>query len=166
MKPALRNFSVPQRVGKDLNGYDGTSITDDMVADVYARFSEHRQRECEEHLRTLTGTWRQLLPYSGMALNLILTAATTLSLDATFRTAAKASFVNDDRSRSSIFNGGLHTAVNQKALIIAYMSLFKFLDIELVSYPDEHPTTAICSPWSLVLSHEPFFRVDGGLGSW
>ena len=52
-----------------------------------------------------------------------LTAATTLSLDATFRAAAKASFVNDDRSRASIFNRGLHTAVNQKALIIAYVSL-------------------------------------------
>ena len=123
-KPDLRNYSAPQRVGKNLNGYNGTSITDDMVADVYARFSEARQKECEEHLRTLTGEERfPPVAISGMASNPSSTAATTLSLDATFRTAAKASFVNDDRSRSSIFNGGLHTAVNQKSLIIAYVSL-------------------------------------------
>ncbi len=54
-KPELRNYSAPQWVGKELNGYDGTSITDDMVGDVYARFSEARKKECEEHLRTLTG---------------------------------------------------------------------------------------------------------------
>ena len=54
-KPELRPFSQPQTDGKYLRGYDGTSITDDFVADVYKRFAVQRQKECEEHLRTLTG---------------------------------------------------------------------------------------------------------------
>ncbi len=55
-KPELRNFSEPQHAGKALNGYDGTSITDDLVSDVYAVWSKQRQKECDEHLQTLTGT--------------------------------------------------------------------------------------------------------------
>ena len=51
----MRAFSKPQREGKSLNGYDGTSITDDFVTDVYARFAAERQKECDKHLRTLTG---------------------------------------------------------------------------------------------------------------
>ncbi|KAM5535358.1 hypothetical protein V8D89_010975 [Ganoderma adspersum] len=46
--------------------------------------------------------------------------ATTFSLDATFHTTTKAFFINNNHSQSSIFNGGLHTAVNQKSLIISY----------------------------------------------
>lgn len=57
-RPKLRNYLAPQQVGKELNGYNGTSITDDMVADVYARFSEVQQKECEEHPQTLTGERR------------------------------------------------------------------------------------------------------------
>ena len=106
-RPELCNYSLPQRVGKELNGYDGTSITDDMVMDVYAQFSEVRQKECKEHLQTLTGehgaVCMAMLPYLEMAPNCFLTAATTLSLDTTFCTTSKASIVNEDRSRSSIF---------------------------------------------------------------
>ena len=124
-RPELRHYSLPQRVGKDLNGYDGTSITDNMVTDVYAQFSEVRQKECEEHLRMLTGASgvvrMVVLPYLAMAPNHLSTAATTLSLDATFHTMSKASIIKEDRSHSSIFNGRLHTAINQKSLIVAYV---------------------------------------------
>ena len=64
-----------------------------------------------------------VLPYSEMAPNCFLTAATTLSLDATFHTASKASIINEDCSQSLIFNRGLHTAVNQKSLIMAYVRI-------------------------------------------
>ncbi|KAI1781611.1 hypothetical protein LXA43DRAFT_1105626 [Ganoderma leucocontextum] len=141
-KPDLRNYSAPQRVGKDLNGYDGTSITDDMVTDVYGRFSEARKKECEEHLRTLT--------------------ATTLSLDATFRTAAKASIVHDDRSRSSIFNGGLHTAVNQKSLIIAYRWCLTLLHSEigemLFGVKRRFELLNVDNPWAVVVDNCCHFR--------
>ncbi|PIL26811.1 hypothetical protein GSI_11072 [Ganoderma sinense ZZ0214-1] len=141
-KPDLRNFSAPQRAGKDLNGYDGTSITDNLVGDVYARFSVARQKECEEHLRTLT--------------------ATTLSLDATFRAASKASFVNDDRSRSSIFNGGLHTAVNQKSLIISYRWCMTLLHSEigdmLLGMKKRFELLNVDNPWAVVVDNCCHFR--------
>ena len=121
--PDLRAFSKPQREGKNLNGYDGTSITDDFVTDVYARFAAERQKECDKHLRTLTGEAHcAAIGKAPKSLRFSI-VATTLSLDATFRSASKASFVNDDNTRSSIFNGGLHTAINQKAMVVAYVSI-------------------------------------------
>ncbi|PIL30719.1 hypothetical protein GSI_06887 [Ganoderma sinense ZZ0214-1] len=141
-RPELRNFSAPQRAGKNLNGYDGTSITDDMVADVYARFCEHRQKESDEHLRTLT--------------------ATTLSLDATFRAASKASIVNEDHSRSSIFNGGLHTAVNQKSLIVTYRWCLTLLHSEigdmLLGLKQRFALLNVDDPWAVVVDNCCHFR--------
>ncbi|PIL30720.1 hypothetical protein GSI_06888 [Ganoderma sinense ZZ0214-1] len=141
-RPELRNFSVPQRAGKNLNGYDGTSITDDMVADVYARFCEHRQKESDEHLRTLT--------------------ATTLSLDATFRAASKASIVNEDRSRSSIFNGGLHMAINQKSLIVSYRWCLTLLHSEigdmLLGLKNRFELLNVDDPWAVVVDNCCHFR--------
>nr|VWP02236.1 Amino acid permease family protein [Ganoderma boninense] len=117
-----------------------------MVADVYARFCEHRQKESDEHLRTLT--------------------ATTLSLDATFRAASKASIVNDDRSRSSIFNGGLHTAVNQKSLIVAYASLYSiclhccrsYLAFHSVGLKRRLALLNVDDPWAIVVDNCCHFR--------
>lgn len=55
-KVALRTFAKPESSGKNLAGYDGTSITDDLITDVFARFSEQtRQKESEESMRTKSG---------------------------------------------------------------------------------------------------------------
>lgn len=49
----LRHFSKPS----DIGGYCDVSITDDMITDIYLKFSRGtRAEESNEHLRTLTGT--------------------------------------------------------------------------------------------------------------
>ncbi|KAI1790224.1 hypothetical protein LXA43DRAFT_973740 [Ganoderma leucocontextum] len=89
-------------------------------------------------------------------------AATTLSLDATFRTAAKATFVNDDRSRASLFNGGLHTAVNQKALIIAYRWCLTLLHSEigemLQGMRRRFELLNVDNPWAVIVDNCCHFR--------
>lgn len=53
---ALRVFSKPEHGGKNLAGYDGTHITDDLVSDVFSKFTEQtRRKESEESMRTKTG---------------------------------------------------------------------------------------------------------------
>lgn len=53
LKSPLRHFSKPG----DIGGYCDVSITDDMITDVYLKFSRGtRVEESNEHLRTLTGT--------------------------------------------------------------------------------------------------------------
>lgn len=52
LKTPLRSFSKPN----DIGGYSDISITDDMVSDIYLKFSQStRVEESNEHLRTLTG---------------------------------------------------------------------------------------------------------------
>lgn len=52
LKTSLRQFSKPG----DIGGYCDTSITDDMISDVYLKFSRGtRAEESNDHLRTLTG---------------------------------------------------------------------------------------------------------------
>lgn len=59
LKVALRTFAKPESSGKNLTGYDGTSITDDLITDVFAKFSEQtRQKESEESMRTKSGKSR------------------------------------------------------------------------------------------------------------
>lgn len=51
--PALEKFSDPE----EAKGYANSSITDDLISDVFLAFSERtRQSESEDYLRTLTGT--------------------------------------------------------------------------------------------------------------
>lgn len=62
LKTPLRLFSKPS----DIGGYCDTSITDDMVTDIYLKFCQGtRVEESNDHLRTLTGAclnsdWVQL----------------------------------------------------------------------------------------------------------
>ncbi len=59
LKLALRTFTKPESSGKNISGYDGTSITDDLITDVFAKFSEQtRQKESEESMRTKSGRSR------------------------------------------------------------------------------------------------------------
>lgn len=52
LKAPLRSFSKPD----DIGGYSDTSITDDMISDIYLKFSQStRVEESNDHLRTLTG---------------------------------------------------------------------------------------------------------------
>ncbi|OJT04576.1 hypothetical protein TRAPUB_4846 [Trametes pubescens] len=44
----------------------------------------------------------------------------TISLDATFRTASKATIVDDNQARKRLFTGGLHTVINENNLILAF----------------------------------------------
>ena len=52
--PILKNFTGPW----DANGYRDKSITDDLITDVYATFSDQtRNSESQAYLRTLAGQY-------------------------------------------------------------------------------------------------------------
>ncbi len=56
----LRNFSKPEMSGvaTHVAGYDNRSISDDLITDVFSKFSEQtRQAESEESLRSKTGEY-------------------------------------------------------------------------------------------------------------
>lgn len=133
---ALRVFSKPEPGGKNLSGYDGTYITDDLISDVFSKFNEQtRQKESEESMRTKSGKScrprfeiRFQLPFMVTVLDFFLPAV-TLSLDATFRTASKATVVNDSNARTKLFTGGLHSVINEDNLILAFVSYTSSPDI-------------------------------------
>ncbi|RDX39514.1 hypothetical protein OH76DRAFT_1324060, partial [Lentinus brumalis] len=73
----------------------------DLVGDVYNKWVEKtRQSESEATLRTL--------------------GAVTISLDATFRSAGKATVTDKDKARTKVWTGGLQSVMNEKNLIIAW----------------------------------------------
>ncbi|GBE81445.1 hypothetical protein SCP_0311740 [Sparassis crispa] len=93
----LRSFSKPNSAG----GYSDQSITDDLVTDVYNKFSEKtRQTESEYYLRTLS--------------------ATCVSLDNTFRTASKAKVTDGKKNKTKSFKGGILTVMNERNEIISW----------------------------------------------
>ncbi|KAI0658951.1 hypothetical protein C8Q70DRAFT_899100, partial [Cubamyces menziesii] len=53
----------------------------------------------------------------------------TISLDATFRAASKATVVSDDKSRTKFYKGGIETVLNEQNLIIAWVSVLPRLSV-------------------------------------
>ncbi|PSR71595.1 hypothetical protein PHLCEN_2v12525 [Hermanssonia centrifuga] len=82
-------------------GYGENCITDDFVTDVYLEFDKRtRAEESADYLRTLSGI--------------------SLSLDATFKTANKATLVNTQKVCVCLTKGGLLTIINERNEIIAW----------------------------------------------
>ncbi len=52
----------------------------------------------------------------------LLPPAITLSLDATFRTAFKATYIENDQSRTRSYKGGLCSALNEDGDILGWVS--------------------------------------------
>ncbi|GBE82885.1 hypothetical protein SCP_0412720 [Sparassis crispa] len=99
--PPLRKFSKP---GEIVAGYCDRSITDDLITDIFNKFSEKtRQPESETYLRTLS--------------------ATSISLDNTFRAAGKASLVTvveKKQNRIKVLKGGILSVINEVNEIISW----------------------------------------------
>ncbi|PIL26529.1 hypothetical protein GSI_12287 [Ganoderma sinense ZZ0214-1] len=96
-KTPLQNFSAPTNTG----GYGNSSISNDLISDVYLLFSENtRREESNEHVRSLS--------------------AITLSLDQTYRAAGKAKVVDGSKKQEKRWRGGLLDAVNQNGETVAW----------------------------------------------
>ncbi|PIL36291.1 hypothetical protein GSI_01954 [Ganoderma sinense ZZ0214-1] len=96
-KTPLQTFSTPTNVG----GYGNSSISNDLISDVYLLFSEStRREESNEHIRSLS--------------------AITLSLDQTYRAAGKAKVVDGSKKQEKRWRGGLLDAVNQNGETVAW----------------------------------------------
>ncbi|KAA1474099.1 hypothetical protein DENSPDRAFT_852057 [Dentipellis sp. KUC8613] len=96
--PPLEQFSKP---GDNTAGYDPTSITDDLVTDVYLEFSQNTRRaESEAYMRTLTGI--------------------CLSLDNTFRLSGKATVIYEKTTRLKLMKGGILSVINELNEIISW----------------------------------------------
>ncbi|KAF9078661.1 hypothetical protein BDP27DRAFT_1412611 [Rhodocollybia butyracea] len=90
---ALKAFSSPF----DTSGYDGTSITDDLITDIFCNFTETtRHEESAEYLQTLS----------------------VLLFDHTFRTARKANIISSDGDLSNPLKGGLFNVINEDNEIV------------------------------------------------
>ncbi len=103
-------------------GYDCRSISNDLVGDVYNGWVEKtRQPESEATLRTLGGEFPRLTLSVLPASHATCRSAVTISLDATFRSAGKATVADKDKARTKVWTGGLQSVVNEKNLIIAWV---------------------------------------------
>ncbi|KAI0692731.1 hypothetical protein C8T65DRAFT_745002 [Cerioporus squamosus] len=99
--PPLQIFADPMTSGKHNAGYDCRSISDELVSEVFNRWVEKtRQSESEELMRTLT--------------------AITISLDATFRSAGKATIADKDKARTKLWTGGLQSVLNEKGQTMSW----------------------------------------------
>ncbi|KAL6305557.1 hypothetical protein BKA93DRAFT_824944 [Sparassis latifolia] len=97
----LRKFSKP---GEIVVGYCDRSITDDLITDIFNKFSEKTwQPESETYLRTLS--------------------TTSISLDNTFCVAGKASLVTiveKKQNRIKVLKGGILSIINEVNEIISW----------------------------------------------
>ncbi|KAI1781643.1 hypothetical protein LXA43DRAFT_908159, partial [Ganoderma leucocontextum] len=83
-------------------GYDNTSISDDLITDIYLGWvGVTRQGESQESLKTKTGV--------------------ALSIDATFRTASKATVVNNGKAHTRVYKGGITSVLNEESIILAWV---------------------------------------------
>ncbi|KAJ6533328.1 hypothetical protein DFH09DRAFT_1406865 [Mycena vulgaris] len=81
-------------------GYSDTSITDDMIRDVYMAFVERtRSEESDEYLRNLR---------------------ICLGADNTFKAAAKATVVDASKTRTKLMKGGILSVLNELNEIVAW----------------------------------------------
>ncbi|KAI1788905.1 hypothetical protein LXA43DRAFT_1096797 [Ganoderma leucocontextum] len=75
---------------------------------------------------------------------------------------SKATIVNEDCSWSSIFNGGLHTTINQKSLIVAYHWCLTLLHLEigemLLELKHRFELLNVNDPWAVVVDSCCHFR--------
>lgn len=111
----LKKFSDPW----DPNGYADDCITNDLITDVYLEFSERtRKAESERYLRTLTGQLAHMIYRQTFTFWLI---AKCLSVDNTFRAAAKATVVDKNKARSKMMKGGILTMINEQNEIISWV---------------------------------------------
>lgn len=90
----------------DMNGYAASPISDDLLSDVYAMFSDRTRRdESSRYLRSLP--------------------VQTLSIDATFKFAKKASIVmktEDGEERVTPMKGGVLSGINQSNETVVWVS--------------------------------------------
>ncbi|THH23139.1 hypothetical protein EUX98_g8034 [Antrodiella citrinella] len=87
-KPAI--FSAPE----DLDGYDDSCISDDIVTELYLNFVRNsRESESSRYLRTRTGK--------------------ALNTDATFKVVKKAVIVDSAKKHTNPWNGGITGMINE-----------------------------------------------------
>jgi hypothetical protein len=109
----LKAFSKPY----DMDGYADNYITDDLITDLYLDFSERTWRiESEKYLRTLTGKLTQEME----TLELTKLLAKTLSIDNTFRVAAKVTIVDKQKGRVKLMKGGLVSTLNEGGQTVSW----------------------------------------------
>ena len=121
---SLKPFSTPYYTKSgpdpDLRGYDDKSISNEMITEVFTEFSEKtRQGESDEYLRTLSGTQQQD-PIKNIS---DLAPAKCLSLDHTFRAAAKATVTDSSKHDTKLMNGGIVSTVNEGTEILGWVSV-------------------------------------------
>jgi hypothetical protein len=109
-------FSNPH----DKDGYNDTSISNDMITDVYLHWVEReRKAESERLLRMQTGgyiwaTSSWLVADEG-------NVAVCLSIDHTYRMARKAKVTSSNNEQSDVFSGGMFQAINENNIILAWV---------------------------------------------
>lgn len=111
-KTLLFNFSSPTHE----DGYADTFITNDLVTDIYMEFvSKARQGESIAYGKTRTGTifW-YCLTCSYQVRNSHERSALSVSLDNTFKSAAKATTIDKNKNCQSYMKGGALSALNEE----------------------------------------------------
>jgi hypothetical protein len=111
-------FSSP-----DEAGYNNTSITNDLIRDVYMAFIDGtRSKESGEYLCSLTpGT--SLSPAAALASHQSLVGI-CLSVDNTFKAASKATVADSSKTRTKLMKGGILSVLNECNEIIAWVHQF------------------------------------------
>ncbi|KAJ7036211.1 hypothetical protein C8F04DRAFT_954038 [Mycena alexandri] len=95
----IEPFSAPSAH----TGYNDTSITDDMVREVYMSFAERtRSEESPEYLRNLSPI--------------------CLGADNTFKVAGKATVVDASKTRTKLMKGGVASIINDSNEIISWLA--------------------------------------------
>ncbi|KAJ6460701.1 hypothetical protein C8R47DRAFT_1226202 [Mycena vitilis] len=139
----------------DSTGYNGKSITDDLITDVFLEFCNRtRIEECSRYLRTLT--------------------AICLNLDNTFKAANKATVVDDSKAHTRVMKGGILSVLNELNQIISWrfcqsgsaseivellQGLKTRLDALGVPYPEMVTVDNCCHVKTQILSVIPDIRV-------
>lgn len=110
----LRAFSEP----RDREGYADSSISNDMVTEVYLEFSARvRIQESEKYLRTLPG----MLPSCCRNKTLTIGIVRYISMDATFGAANKGTVCDSKGKRHVVGKGGVLNLINENSEIIAWV---------------------------------------------
>ncbi|KAJ7029100.1 hypothetical protein C8F04DRAFT_1188031 [Mycena alexandri] len=100
---SIEPFSAPSAPA----GYNDTSITDDMVREVYMSFAERtRSKESPEYLRNLS-------------------PRVCLGADNTFKVAGKATVVDVSKTRTKLMKGGIASIINNSNEIISWHLIYQ-----------------------------------------
>jgi hypothetical protein len=114
--------------------YDGRSISDDMIAEVYLSFSVYREQDSATVLRAITGVSIGLWPWASFSVQLITASAgKVLSFDATYRSAKKAKVATKSGPRQKVFDT-LTSVIEENGLIVTWVCQACFISPSVPAY--------------------------------